>query len=117
MKKRLISLVSAVVLSATVLAGCGSQSGSTGAELKTGLGTSVSIADSKDATAEGDGTAQADATIAAVTVDANGKITQCVIDIAQTRIGVSAEGTVTSDLNAEYPSKREFFPQWRNTVV
>ena len=108
MKKKLVSLVSAVVLSATVLAGCGgSQSGSAGAELKTGLGTSVSIADSKDATAEGDGTAQADATIAAVTVDGSGKITQCVIDIAQTRIGVSAQGTITSDLNAEYPSKRE----------
>ena len=110
MKKRLLSLVSATMLSAVVLAGCGSQAGSagsTGAELKTGLGTSVSIADSKDATADGDGTAQADATIAAVTVDADGKITQCVIDIAQTRIGVSADGKITSDLNADYPSKRE----------
>jgi hypothetical protein len=109
MKKKLISLVSATILSAVVLAGCGSQSGSAGAgaELKTGLGTSVSIADSKDATAEGDGTAQADATIAAVTVDADGKITQCIIDIAQTRVGVSADGKITSDLNAEYPSKRE----------
>ncbi|MCR5156856.1 MAG: hypothetical protein K6C96_09260 [Butyrivibrio sp.] len=107
MKKKLLSLVSAAILSTVVLAGCGSQSGSAGAELKTGLGTSVSIADSKDATAEGDGTAQADATIAAVTVDGSGKITQCVIDIAQTRIGVSAEGQITSDLDAEYPSKRE----------
>ncbi|RKM61198.1 hypothetical protein D6855_04695 [Butyrivibrio sp. CB08] len=120
MKKKLVSFVGATLLSAVVLAGCGSQSGSasevatqttseaaTGAELKTGLGTSVSIADSKDATAEGDGTAQADATIAAVTVDADGKITQCVIDIAQTKIGASADGKITSDLAAEYPSKRE----------
>ena len=108
MNKKLVSFVGATILSAVVLAGCGSQSGSaSGAELKTGLGTSVSIADSKDATAEGDGTAQADATIAAVTVDGEGKITQCVIDIAQTRIGVSADGKITSDLNAEYPSKRE----------
>ena len=55
MKKRLLSLVSATVLSAVVLAGCGSQSGSTGAtgaELKTGLGTSVSISSSEDATAD-----------------------------------------------------------------
>ena len=110
MKKKLLSLVSATVLSAVVLAGCGSQSGSTGAtgaELKTGLGTSVSISSSEDATADADGKAQADATIAAVTVDGNGKITQCIIDIAQTEIGVSAQGTITSDLNAEYPSKRE----------
>ena len=132
MKKKLLSLVSAAVLSTVVLAGCGAQSGttaesteeasvetaaetaeetteaeSTGSELKTGLGTSVSIADSKDASAEGDGTAQADATVAAVTVDGEGKITQCIIDIAQTRIGVSAEGKITSDLDAEYPSKRE----------
>ena len=110
MKKKLLSLVSATVLSAVVLAGCGSQSGSTGAsgaELKTGLGTSVSISSSEDATADADGKAQADATIAAVTVDKDGKITQCIIDIAQTEIGVSAQGTITSDLNAEYPSKRE----------
>ncbi|MBR5636773.1 MAG: hypothetical protein IKW81_07600 [Pseudobutyrivibrio sp.] len=76
-------------------------------ELLTGLGTSVSIADSKDPADGEDGTAQVDATIAAVTVDSEGKVVECKIDIAQTKIGVSANGKITSDLNAEYPSKRE----------
>ncbi len=134
MKKNLVALMCVAALSATAFVGCGSEetvettpapapatTESTPApapesssnavaaegELLTGIGTSVSIADSADASSEGDGTAQCDATIAAVTVDSNGAIVECVIDIAQTKIGVSSSGKITSDLNAEYPSKRE----------
>ncbi|MCR5195148.1 MAG: hypothetical protein K6D38_02410 [Pseudobutyrivibrio sp.] len=134
MKKNLVALMCVASLAATAFVGCGSEEAadttttttqqsnaevaeSTEAaqpatvaaegELLTGLGTVVSIADSKDASAEGDGTAQADATIAAVTVDSNGAIVECVIDIAQTKIGISADGKITSDLAAEYKSKRE----------
>ncbi|MBO6130135.1 MAG: hypothetical protein J6P79_14765 [Pseudobutyrivibrio sp.] len=133
MKKKLVALMCAASFVATAFVGCGSndaanetaeqateqvaeqteQAEATNApvaaegELLTGIGTSVSIADSADATAEADGTAQCDATIAAVTVDSNGAVVECVIDIAQTKIGVSADGKITSDLNAEYASKRE----------
>ncbi len=131
MKKNLVAIMCVAALSATAFVGCGSEEAVDTAtttntanattetsenatsnvaaegELLTGIGTSVSIADSKDATADEDGTAQCDATIAAVTVDSNGAIVECVIDIAQTKIGVSADGKITSDLNAEYPSKRE----------
>ena len=129
MKKSLVALMCAGALSASLFVGCGStdeaateqtqetettESKWTGeapvaaeGELLTGIGTSVSINSSTDATASADGTAEADTTIAAVTVDSNGAIVECVIDIAQTKIGFSADGKITSDLNAEYPSKRE----------
>ncbi|MCR5754595.1 MAG: hypothetical protein K6G30_07280 [Acetatifactor sp.] len=135
MKKKLVAMMCVTALIATTFVGCGSTESATepakeettevveetaeeaveetaevevaeGA-LLTGIGTSVAIDSSKDASAEGDGTAQCDATIAAVTVDANGAVVECVIDIAQTKIGVSADGKITSDLNAEYASKRE----------
>lgn len=79
----------------------------TGGELKTGLATITTISDSKDAAEEEEGIAQADVTIAAVTVDAEGKIAACRIDIAQTKIYFGTDGTIFSDLATEYPSKQE----------
>jgi hypothetical protein len=133
MKKSLVALMCVGALSASLFVGCGStdeaateQTQTTTettestetteaapaavaaeGELLTGIGTSVAIDSSADATADEDGTAQVDATIAAVTVDSNGAVVECVIDIAQTKIGISNDGKITSDLNAEYPSKRE----------
>lgn len=75
--------------------------------VKTGLGIVTTISDSTDATAEAEGNAQVNATIAAVTVDAEGKITACKIDIAQTAIHFGTDGKITSDLTAEYPSKQQ----------
>lgn len=74
--------------------------------LKTGLGVVTSIADSKDAGDE-DGVGSVYSTIAAVLVDADGKITDCKIDAAQTKINFSKEGKVTSDLAAAISSKQE----------
>ncbi|MCR4695050.1 MAG: hypothetical protein K5773_06990 [Pseudobutyrivibrio sp.] len=130
MKKKIIAMLCVATMCASFVVGCGSTEETTSntannattgeattatdtaastasGALKTGLGTSVSIADSVNASAEGDGTAQCDATIAAVTVDENGVVVECAIDIAQTRIGISADGKITSDFNAEYPSKQE----------
>ncbi len=135
MKKRLFALMCASAMFATAFVGCGSSEeaetttqetqtqvettetteAATPAvsnvaaegELLTGIGTTVSIDSSADATADAEGVAQVDATIAAVTVDSNGKVAECVIDIAQTKIGISADGKITSDTAAEYPSKRE----------
>ena len=132
MKKNLIALMCVASLSATAFVGCGSDDATdttpetvaqteevaveetttetavaAEGELLTGLGTKASIADSKDATADEEGVAQCNTVVAAVTVDSNGAIVECAIDIAQTKIGVSADGKITSDLSAEYPSKRE----------
>ncbi len=133
MKKNLVALMCVASIATTAFVGCGSNNTAdttteqataeaetsvekvdvsnapvaAEGELLTGIGTSVSTADSVDASADADGTAQCDATIAAVTVDSNGAVVECVIDIAQTKIGVSADGKITADLDATYPSKRE----------
>lgn len=75
--------------------------------LRTGLAMVTDISKSANASADTEGTAQADVTIAAVTVDADGKIVQCVIDSAQTKVGISADGKITTDLASEFQSKQE----------
>ena len=99
--KKIISILLLVLLVAALFAGCApktpspaptntapanttpaSQEPTTG-KVKTGLAIITSIASSKDA-GEADGLAQADSLIAAVIVDANGKIVDCAIDAAQT---------------------------------
>lgn len=133
MKKRLAVLLSMVLTVSVLAVGCGDTkadagnqgqtSVSTEAEssdaaassdaavategsLKTGLGIITSVSGSADA-ADADGVAEADVTIAAVTVDADGRIVECTIDIAQTVINFSAEGKITTDLATEYQTKQE----------
>lgn len=74
--------------------------------LKTGLGVVTSVTGSKDATTE-DGAAQADISIAAVTVDEEGRIVTCAIDSVQTNLNFNMEGKITTDLNTEFLTKQE----------
>ena len=71
-------------------------------ELKTGLAINANAADSENAVK-----AKYDVTIAAVTVDANGVIADCVIDSIGTEVAFDATGAVTSDLTAAIPTKNE----------
>ncbi|MDD6038881.1 MAG: hypothetical protein PUD20_08825 [bacterium] len=102
MKKRMAVLLSLIFAMSTLTVGCGSKN----APVKTGVGMSVSVSGSTEA-AEEDGTAAADATIAAVTVDANGKIVACAIDVAQTKVNFDAEGKLTTDVATQFQSKQE----------
>jgi hypothetical protein len=77
------------------------------APLKTGLAVITNIGKSKDAAADADGLAQADSVIVAVTVDAEGKIQNCVIDTAQTKMNFSVEGKMTTALDTVYKSKQQ----------
>jgi len=81
----------AVTLIGLLLAGCGATT------VKTGLGHTVSIAKSTDATAEKPGLAQVDTVMAAVTFDQSGKILGVKIDNAQTKINFDATGKITTD--------------------
>lgn len=74
--------------------------------MKTGLSVVTTLTNSKDA-GEEDGLAQVDSAIAAVTVDAEGKVVECVIDAAQTKINFSAEGKVLTDLATVCQTKNE----------
>ncbi len=74
---------------------------------KTGLAVLTSVGSSADATADAEGLAQVDSTIVAVLVGEDGKILDCAIDAAQTKINFSAEGKITTDLATEFKSKQE----------
>jgi hypothetical protein len=74
--------------------------------VKTGLAVDTSIANSTDA-GEEDGLARADSIIVAVTVNENGKITNCAIDSAQTRINFSKDGKILTPLDEVFVGKQE----------
>ncbi|MBC7087414.1 MAG: hypothetical protein H5T96_02865 [Tissierellales bacterium] len=130
--KRVLSIVLMIALSVALLVGCSSTetpveepvqtpTPDTGAETpatdegtitKLGLGHIVSIAKSKDKGVDANGnpvnaTAQADVMIAAVGFDADGKVVSVSIDTAQTRVAFDENMQVTSDVNAEVPTKRD----------
>jgi hypothetical protein len=71
--------------------------------------TSAKTSDAGDA----DGLAQADSTAAAVIVDENGVIVNCVIDVVQTKINFSKTGEVTTDSAAEFISKLELADEYK----
>ena len=74
---------------------------------KTGLAVINSLSKSTAATADADGLAQVDSLIIAVLVGEDGKILDCQIDSAQTKINFSAAGALTTDVATVYKSKQE----------
>ncbi|MGI5839168.1 MAG: hypothetical protein ACOX8W_05840 [bacterium] len=72
-----------------------------------GLGTEVSIAKSKDATADAPAAAQADTVMTAAAFDEAGKVVGVLIDTAQAKVSFDAEGKVTSDKAADIKTKIE----------
>lgn len=102
MIKKVLALTMVIILTLVTFVGCSKS----GAAVKTGLAVISTIAKSKDA-GEKDGLAEIDSTIAAVTVDKNGKIVKCVIDALQTKVNFSTEGKITTDLATEFKTKNE----------
>lgn len=127
--KKQVSLLMAAVLMAGTVAGCSSRKkadettlAETATEavdtessdkselteasggLKTGMAIVSSMGSSKDA-GEKDGNAQVDSIVAAVIVDADGKIVNCVLDTAQNKMGFTAEGKVV--MKDEFKTKKE----------
>ena len=88
MKKFIVFVFALVALCG--LASCGGAK-----EYKLGMGVEVSTTSSTNASEAKAGTAQVDATVAAVVLDAEGKIVICRIDAVQNKIAVSATGAVT----------------------
>lgn len=79
---------------------------SNGKGYKTGLAVITALDSSKDA-ADSDGNAQVDSVVAAVVLDADGKIVNCVIDTAESKMVFSNEGKVVSPLDTEFSTKKE----------
>ncbi|MDD2494283.1 MAG: hypothetical protein PHE29_03730 [Tissierellia bacterium] len=78
-----------------------------GDAVKTGMAVISSIGKSKDAAADAEGNAQVDSVVVAVMVDNDGKIVKAKIDTAQTKIGFSNEGKVTTDLATVFKAKQD----------
>lgn len=103
--KKYIALTLVLVLALFAFAGCGAKSA------KTGMGVVTSIGSSKEP-GEKDGNAQVDSIVAAVLVGADGKILNCKIDTAQTKIAFTAAGTIATPLDSEIKSKQEKGPEY-----
>jgi len=97
--KRIFALLLCVVMALSVIA-CGEKTPETPAQkdYKLGMGVVVSL----DSSATGN--AQVDATVAAVVLDADGKIVMCRIDVAQNKMAV-ANGAV--EANKTFETKME----------
>ncbi len=103
--KKYIALTLVLVFALLAFAGCGAKTA------KTGMGVVTSIGSSKEP-GEKDGNAQVDSIVAAVLVGADGKILNCKIDTAQTKIAFTAAGTIATALDAEIKSKQEKGPEY-----
>ncbi|MDR1912909.1 MAG: hypothetical protein LBQ68_00290, partial [Clostridiales bacterium] len=113
--KKLVALAFCCATAAILLTSC-SGSGASGEE-KLGLGVVTSIDSSAAATDEAGSKGQVDSLIAAVTVDASGKITKCRIDSAQTVVQFSKEGAIESDVSAIVKSKYELKDEYGMKVA
>lgn len=71
-----------------------------------GLGVVTTIGNSEDVGDE-DGIGQAYTNYAAVTFDADGVITSCIIDASQTNVNFSKDGKIVSDLGSAFKTKNE----------
>ena len=111
MKKRISVLVAAVLAIGCLATACG---GNAGGEVKVGLGAHVdfaygshNIGDEVYGQAVTETTAQADIHVAAVTVDANGKIVSCKIDAIQVAGKVDGTGKLVTDVATKFQTKKE----------
>ncbi len=102
MKKILaISLCLILAVSLVALGGCSK----TPDTLKFGAGVYVSAPTTTDATVDKDGSGKVDVTVAAVSVDADGKIVACALDTASNTVSFTADGKAVA--NADFKTKYE----------
>lgn len=111
MKKILVVLLS-MALTIGALTACGNAS----AAAKTGLAVVSSTSSSKSAIEE-DGFAQVDSLVVAVLIAEDGKILDCKIDQAQTKINFSNIGMIKTNLATEIKSKQELGADYGMTVA
>ncbi|QHQ60042.1 hypothetical protein Ana3638_03975 [Anaerocolumna sedimenticola] len=83
------------------------ETASTGTPVKTGLAVINDISSSTSATADADGVNQTNSVVVAVTVGQDGKILDCKLDMAQTKINFSKEGKLTTPIESTFKSKQE----------
>ena len=102
MKKTLVLIMCVVLALSAVLVGCGDKAPAT---LKFGVGVYSSTPAVTDATADKEGSGKIDVTVAAVSVDAEGKIVACALDTASNTVNFTADGKAVA--KTEFKTKYE----------
>ncbi len=99
--KKILSIVLCVLMLASVcaLSGCGEPKAP--ATLKFGAAVYVSAPTATDATADKNGEGSVDVTVAAVSVDADGKIVACALDTMQSKVAYTVEGKAIGNPEAK----------------
>ena len=111
MKKSLAIVLCLVMAISAMLVSCGgdkapaSSDNAADATLKFGSAVFVSTPATTDATADKEGTGKIDVTVAAVTVDADGKIVACDLDTASNTVKFTADGKAVA--NDSFKTKYE----------
>lgn len=111
MKKTLVLALCLVMAICAVFAGCSNTdteeptTEAAATALKFGSGIYVSNLAATDATEDKDGSGKVDVTVAAVTVDVNGKIVACALDTASNTVNFTADGKAVA--NEEFKTKYE----------
>jgi hypothetical protein len=105
--KKVIALLLVTIMTVGLMTACGTKAGENADPLKTGLAVITSLEKSTSATADAEGLAEVDSFIVAVLVDGDGKITDCKIDAAQTKMNFSTEGKLTTDIATVFATKQE----------
>lgn len=99
--KRVFAIVLCLITVAALFSGCAGEPET----LKFGSAVYVGAPAVTDATADKDGSGKLDVTVAAVTVDADGKIVACALDTASSTVGFTAAGKAVA--NTEFKTKYE----------
>ena len=102
MKKFLTLALCIIMVMSTVLAGCGEKADAT---VKFGSGVYTSALTAADATEDKDGSGKIDVTVAAVTVDTDGKIVACALDTTSNTVNFTADGKAIA--SGEFKTKYE----------
>lgn len=99
-----ITLCVLLVAAALLVAGC-SDNTNKSTTLKFGAGVNISTPSVTDATVDKNGSGKIDVTVAAVTVDADGKIVACALDTASNTVAFTADGKAVA--NDSFKTKYE----------
>lgn len=110
MKKSVLLILCLVLTMSAMFVGCKKDAADTTSDaapetLKFGFGVEISTPATTDATETNNGSGNVDITIAAVTVDKDGKIVACALDTASNTVGFTADGKAVA--NAEFKTKYE----------
>ena len=84
--------------------------GSKAEALSFGLGVYTTVSSASDATEDVNGAGKATITVAAVTVDADGKIVDCLLDTADFSVGYTADGKAVANdsFKTKYESGKDY---------